>query len=575
MSLIDLPEDILKYVASNLDSPDLLKFLSSSKRFHEGLGKSSAFWNYMVGERDSDEGDPRNHYMIHAYRKHIPAVKWYKISRQSCRIPPREGHLACTFSDAQEERVCITGGFSDDPGVYILQINKADVPQGSRWLNLTPSGPRDFVYGASLTSLDSTRAVRFGGFQAGGYSSECNTVMLLTVEKNINDRNPTVGGLRSGWRLIQAQNPQFARPRAYHSATLLNGRYLLIVGGMTEGGCILSESLLDTNTWTWLDPSRITDGIGLDDTRPSSRHGHSVVLDDRRNRLVLFGGGSGTDLLRSGEDNAEVWELKMGDNWNTDLEASFPWTWRKIHRDPQDHASTNEQGFMDVESDTSGPLTATLLTPSETLCLGRCHSGLKISPDTALCLLGSGNPSTNGVLAYDLSRDLFLRPVVFGSLPQPRFTFACELIQQGFILVHGGFSSQDGTTLGDLHVLDLAPFVKNRAFSNLSVESNARSHRAVTNDDVQQGRMSGERLLRRMFDTLGSATVDDRQALAQEMMGQLIANGHFGGQAFMLMRMVANGSVAVRFGVDSDPSDDDGSEDHLSDDNDDESFEEF
>ena len=43
----------------------------------------------------------------------------------------------------------------------------------------------------------------------------------------------------------------------------------------------------------------------------------------------------------------------------------------------------------------------------------------------------------------------------------------------------------------------------------------------------------------------------------------------------MLMRMVANGSVAVRFGVDSDPSDDDGSEDHLSDDNDDESFEEF
>jgi hypothetical protein len=317
MSLMDLPDDVLKYVASNLDSPDLLKFLSVSKRFHEGLGKSSAFWNFMLGGCHS-AGDARNNYMIHAYRNHIPAVKWYKISRQSCRISPREGHLACTFSDPDGERVCITGGFADDPGVYVLPIRADASPQGSRWLNLIPSGPRDFVYGASLTSLDGTRAVRFGGFQAGGYSSECNTVMLLTVEKNTNDHSPSVGGLKGGWRLIQAQNPQFARPRAYHSATLLNGRYLLVVGGMTEGGCILSEAMLDTNTWTWLDPGRITDGIGLDDNGPSSRHGHSVILDDRRNRLILFGGGSGTDLLRSGEDNAEVWELKMGDNWDTD-----------------------------------------------------------------------------------------------------------------------------------------------------------------------------------------------------------------------------------------------------------------
>jgi hypothetical protein len=491
--------------------------------------------------------------MIEAYKKHIPAVKWHRISRQSSRISAREGHMACIFSDPTEERLCITGGFSDDPGVYLLQIRPSDMPQESRWLNLTPTGPRDFVYGASLTALDSTRAVRFGGFQAGGYSSECNVVKLLTVEKSMNGDNPSVGGFRARWQIIQCQNPQFARPRAYHSAKLLIGRYLLVIGGMTEDGCILSEALLDTHTWSWLDPGRITNGIGLDDRRPSGRHGHSVILDDRRNRLVLFGGGSGTDLLRSGEDNAEVWEFRMGDNWKEDLEASFPWTWRKIYRDPiEDEAKA--QGSMEAEMDDSGPHAASSLTPSEMLCLGRCHCGLKISPDTALCLLGSGHPSTNGVLAYDLSKDLFVRPKVFGALPQPRFTFACEFLQDGYVLVHGGFSSQDGSTLGDTYVLDLAPFVRNREFTSLSVESNARSHNAVTDEDARQGRMSGERLLRRMFDTLGSATDEDRPALAQEMMGQLIANGQFGGQAFMLMRMVANGSAVVRFGGDSDSS---------------------
>ena len=55
----------------------------------------------------------------------------------------------------------------------------------------------------------------------------------------------------------------------------------------------------------------------------SGRHGHSVVLDNRRNRLVLFGGGSGSDLLRSGEDNSEVWELKMNDDWETSLKVRY------------------------------------------------------------------------------------------------------------------------------------------------------------------------------------------------------------------------------------------------------------
>lgn len=41
----------------------------------------------------------------------------------------------------------------------------------------------------------------------------------------------------------------------------------------------------------------------------SGWHGHSVVLDPAQIRLVMFGGGSESDLPRSNVDNSEVWEL--------------------------------------------------------------------------------------------------------------------------------------------------------------------------------------------------------------------------------------------------------------------------
>lgn len=552
LSFLDLPEDVWKYVALNLDTPDLLKFLSSHPRFHHGLGQSPAFWNFLL-KRHASEEDAREEYMVQAYRRHIPAVKWQRISERSTHISAREGHLSCTFSDGAEDRICITGGFTNDHTVYVLPV-KSRMSQASRWLHLAPEGPTDFVYGASLTPIDSTRAIRFGGFQSGGYSSECNIVKLLTLAKLKDEGNGGIETFKCQWQSINARNSSsFAQPRAYHTATLLNKRYLLVLGGMTEEGSILDEAILDTSTMTWLDQSRIMDGMGLGDSRPSCRHGHSAILDENRGRIVIFGGGSGTDLLRSGEDNAEVWELRMGKKWESDLEASFPWTWLKIRSsDPNNEDMDAQREALSAatnEHDSLNDDTALLpLTPTEMLCLGRCHEGLKISQDTALFLLGSGSPSTNGVLAYDLSKDLFLRPHVLGSLPQPRFTFACSLMQKGYILIHGGFCSQDASALGDAYVLDLAPLVSNREFRALPIDINARSHVAVTDEDARQGRLGGERLLHRLFNTLGNATDDERPALAQEMMGQLIANGQYGGQAFMIMRMIANGSGLVQFG---------------------------
>ena len=64
------------------------------------------------------------------------------------------------------------------------------------------------------------------------------------------------------------------------------------------------------------------------DCQPSGRHGHLVILDDSQNRLVLYGGGSRSDLLRSGDDNSEVWELQLGDGLrdSKNFVQSFPWS---------------------------------------------------------------------------------------------------------------------------------------------------------------------------------------------------------------------------------------------------------
>lgn len=578
-SLLELPEDVWRHISANLATPDLLHFLSSHRRLHEGLGRSPAFWKFLLQEDEETiiGSSPRDKYMLQAYRRHLPAVQWYPVQRlYNAGVSPREGHIACVFSTPTEERICITGGFTDDSTVYLCQVPSTAHPSSTTrssrdeeqrsstwtWSRLHPSGPRTFVYGSTLTTLDETRAIRFGGFLSGGYSAETNDVALLTVEEQAGQPNR----FSAQWRVIPTQNPQFGVGRAYHTATLLAGRYLLILGGMTGSGCIVSEAILDTQTWTWLDPSRIMSGAALSsgDYRPSGRHGHSVILDDRRNRLLLFGGGSGTDLLRSGKDNAEVWQLQMRDGWATDLEASFPWTWKKIHGEilvdgeEKEEEADGGEGRENSQGEGSSVASQPMLTPAETLCLGRCHNGVKVSPDAALLLFGSGKPSTNAVLAFDLRNNIFMRPKILGPLPKPRFTFASAFLQrQGYILVHGGYSSQEGDAIGDMTVLDLAPFVHNREFSGLSVDRNARCYGAVTNDDARRGRMGRDTFMQYMFETLGGVADNQRQGMAAEMLGQMIANGQYGGRSFALMNMIANGSMVLRVGSEDDDDEDD------------------
>ena len=528
--LLILPEDEWRSIALNLAAPDILNFLSVHRLINDGLGKSPAFWRDLL-LRDSDDAEQNNvdgfycdaireQYMVKAYMNHLPCVKWYSVRRSiGSRISAREGHLICVVPGPEkEQRIVITGGFTDDDHIHVLHVppkqphSSDDAAPVWTWSHLIPPTRHrtSFVYGASLTALPNhvsrngdhvAQAVRFGGFESGGYSNETNEVWLLTLRTERNNENGV--RLMASWEMVPTYHSHLATPRAYHTATLVAGRFLVIIGGMMWRESILSEAILDTHTWMWIDHPISTAG---NDGKPSGRHGHSVVLDGQQNRLVLFGGGGGTDLLRSGSDNTEVWELRMNDDWKTSLQ--LPWTWSKIHcGDDGDELSGEIEMARDDEDDIADEENYRAnhpLSPAESLCLGRCHHGLKVSQNTALLLFGSGRPSTNGMIGFDLRKNIFLRPKVIGTFPKPRFTGVAAVLEAGgYAFFHGGYSTQDSNAIDDMDVLDLAPLL-NRKFEALPLETNRRPYRRITDQEVERSwyginRVGGEQLIERII----------------------------------------------------------------------------
>lgn len=440
----------------------------------------------------------------------------------------------CLLGPPNKRKIVLTGGYSDDDFVHVLDVHPSQtVSRNTQWAAFQPSGQLpSFVYGASLTPINDRSALRFGGFRAGGYSAETAECYLLTLERDEEDE------VQARWERVAIRGHSPAA-RAYHTATLLNNRYLVVIGGMQSSGSILSEAVLDVHTWTWLPTNIVTDPLAA--PKPSPRHGHSIALDSRRDRLVLFGGGSGSDLLRSGVDNSEVWELKMVRNWNTDFESSLPWQWSRLHRDAREEEDEAEDGVRAENR----------LSLAERLCLGRCHVGFSVSRDTVLLAFGSGRPSTNGVLAYNLRTDTFHRPRVHGPLPVPRFTAAAVVLDgDGWLVAHGGYGNG---AIGDVVVLDLAPGM-NRTFPALPTvegddEEEVTSHEPVRDADVAYGSDadSGEMLMELM-----TTHPDQRQLVATTMLHQLMATGRMGGREAFFLAMVANGNAVFHSGSSSD-----------------------
>jgi len=459
----------------------------------------------------------RQAYLLHSYMSNLSSVKWLPVSQEMQQrqfpIKARKGHNSCVLNGPDGfKSLVITGGFSDDEGVTLLRLQKGIKSHTSDWgwTRLTPrySSEPIFVYGASLTSLPAAlstamerdrfmkdrpgllkktvaKAIRFGGFKGGRYTNPTNELWVLTIVDY--DYEDGTWDQFAAWDKIET-NGFSPRARAFHSATLIHERWLVVIGGMANQGSCLEESILDTKTWKWVDMS-----LGCECV-PSGRHGHSVIWDKRRDRLVMFGGGSGTDLLRSGCDNNEIWELRMT------MPGSHEqmWEWLKLRKNTLSSGCNNDDSGDDDsnnDSDSSSEEDEELidaamnLSSAESLCLGRCHNAMKLSPDTVLLMFGGGRPSTNGMLGYDLSKDAIIRPRVNGPLPMPRFTGVASLLEtEGYILVHGGFNkeAQGGSTILDMNVLDLAPALR-RNFAAFPLDEGRESQDAVSDDAAGNG----------------------------------------------------------------------------------------
>jgi hypothetical protein len=127
------------------------------------------------------------------------------------------------------------------------------------------------------------------------------------------------------------------------------------------------------------------------------------------------------------------------------------------------------------------------LSPAEQLSVGRGHSCCKISADKVVLFHGSGRPSTNGLIAFDLDSNMFHRPTVNGPLPKPRFTGVAVCLEEGFILTHGGYSTQESDAIGDWDVLDVAPAL-GRGFNYLPLDNAREAYAAVTDVQARVGR---------------------------------------------------------------------------------------
>jgi hypothetical protein len=566
-TLLDLPDEATFLLAHFLSAPDVLSLLSSHSTLYRNCGQSCAFWRGLKSahflSRDSLAPDTlpdgsnnaesnwkreKDEYMLQAHCDLLPTVRWRCAQTHS--IPSaREGHLCCQLGDF----VILTGGYSDDNAVYAKNIHDSSGTwRPLQWANSAINEDLEWVYGASLTALDERRAVRFGGFRSGGYANQTDQLAILHFDAARWTAHWEIASYRQeqdGVVMPEGEEDMmwtFMKARAYHSAALLAHRYLFIVGGMQANGSLLIPLLLDCTTWTWYVDGLTTPASAAESSgSPSSRHGCSLIWDPIRDRLVLLGGGNGSDLLRSGTDNTEVWALNMSgfsvscrNEPNVDVHATLPWQWECLHAD--------QTGNEAAETDRNAQ--PNRLSLVETLNLGRCHGAHRVSRNKVLLFGGSGRPTTNGVLGYDLARDEFFRPNVSESLvPRARFTFASAFVEPlGYVLVHGGFSNQndDSEAISDTIILDLAPTMHRRPSLHWRLSTTVASCRMVTDQDVTANRTlgGGHSVLLEIMRSLMQLDAADRPSAAASV---LATSRGMNGRFAMMLSLIASGRVQL------------------------------
>nr|AML77222.1 putative LOV domain-containing protein [Grevillea robusta] len=223
----------------------------------------------------------------------LEAVCWKKLTVGGAVEPSRCNFSAC----AAGNRLVLFGGEGvnmqpmDD--TFILNLDAAN-PEWRR-MPVTSSPPGR--WGHTLSCVNGSSLVVFGGC---GRQGLLNDMFVLDLDA----QQPT-------WKEVLGGTPPL--PRSWHSSCTVEGSKLVVSGGCTDAGVLLSDThLLDLMTdkpvWKEIPTS----------WAPPSRLGHSLSVYGRT-KILMFGG-----LAKSGNVR-----LRSGEAYTIDLEEDAP-QWRQL-----------------------------------------------------------------------------------------------------------------------------------------------------------------------------------------------------------------------------------------------------
>lgn len=195
----------------------------------------------------------------------LEAAAWKKLTVGGSVEPSRCNFSACAIGS----KVVLFGG----EGVNMQPMNDTFVLDLSaahpEWRYVQVGSPPPGRWGHTLSCLNGSSLVVFGGC---GKEGLLNDVFVL----NLDEPMPT-------WREVTSAAPP-PLPRSWHSSCTLDGTTLVVSGGCTDSGVLLSDTFLldlmmEKPMWREVTVTY----------RPPSRLGHSLSVCGRK-KILMFGG---------------------------------------------------------------------------------------------------------------------------------------------------------------------------------------------------------------------------------------------------------------------------------------------
>ncbi|XXG51195.1 hypothetical protein AAC387_Pa02g5022 [Persea americana] len=223
----------------------------------------------------------------------LEAAAWKKLTVGGGVEPSRCNFSAC----AAGNRLVLFGGEGvnmqpmDD--TFVLNLDAANPEWHQVKVTSSPPGR----WGHTLTCLNGSWLVVFGGC---GREGLLNDVFVLDLDAQ-----------QPAWKEVTSAGPPL--PRSWHSSCTVDGSKLVVSGGCTDSGVLLSDTFLldltmDKPMWREIPSS----------WSPPSRLGHTLSVYERT-KILMFGG-----LAKSGQ-----LRLRSSEAYTIDLEEDEP-QWRQL-----------------------------------------------------------------------------------------------------------------------------------------------------------------------------------------------------------------------------------------------------